>query len=330
MQQKLGDRLKVKERRARGSRSAPVKVVGDVDEASTSNHQQVSKRKSSSSGVVMVESFAAAEEEELEKERSQPIISKTSNTTQDSGADVLSKNTRAKEMANRRRELEQSVARESINIRQRSEDRKHKSTKKETKEIGEKKKMRKSSRTVAEVKCRKETATELPAQEVNDRGKNSQLEDDATGGKGPVIDPGQGECEEEVEREEIVQLSRAKEMGKSNNHGEDTPTSAQAGVPIQLKSNEDDNGHLVPNLEFEETNDAMAITVKSKESNANSMSQSGQGRDPSNSPQQDDLMNQAEINVVDEQIGEQREANQDGQEEESFDRVVLSIDEAPG
>ena len=177
----------------------------------------------------MVESFAAAEEEELEKERSQPIISNTSNTTQDSGADVLSKNTRAKEMANRRRELEQSVAREPINIRQRSEDRKHKSTKKEIKEVGEKKKRRKSSKTVAEVKCRKETATELPAQEVNDRGKNSQLEDEATGGKGPVIDPGQGECEEEVEWEEIVQLSRAKEMGKSNNHGEDTPTSAQAG-----------------------------------------------------------------------------------------------------
>merc|ERR1719317_1594563 len=133
MQQKLGDRLKVKERRARGSRSAPVKVVGDVDEASISNHQQVSKRKGSSSGVVMVESFAAAEEEELEKERSQPIISKTSNTTKDSGADVLSKNTRAKEMANKRRELEQSVSRESINIRHRSGDRKRKSTKKETK-----------------------------------------------------------------------------------------------------------------------------------------------------------------------------------------------------
>ena len=231
LQQMLGDRLKVKERRARGSRSAPVKVVDDVVEASTSNHQQVSKRKSSSSGVVCVslaESFAAAEEEELEKERSQPIISKTSNTTQDSGADVLSKNTRAKEMANRRRELEQSVAREPTNIRQRSEDKKHKSTKKEIKEVGEKKKRRKSSKTVAEVKCRKETATELPAQ-VNDRGKNSQLEDEATGGKGPVIDPGQGECEEEVEWEEIVQLSRAKEMGKSNNHGEDTPTSAQAG-----------------------------------------------------------------------------------------------------
>ena len=174
LQQMLGDRLKVEERRARGSRSAPVKVVGDVVEASTSNHQQVSKRKISSSGVVMVESFAAAEEEELEKERSQPIISKTSNTTQDSGADVLSKNTRAKEMANRRRELEQSVAREPTNIRQRSEDRKHKSTKKEIKEVGEKKKRRKSSKTVAEVKCRKETATELPAQEVNDRGKNSE------------------------------------------------------------------------------------------------------------------------------------------------------------
>ena len=236
LQQMLGDRLKVEERRARGSRSAlvKVKVVGDVVEASTSNHQQVPKRKISTSGVVMcplsvVESSAAAEEEELEKERSQPIISKTSNTTQDSGADVLSKNTRAKEMANRRRELEQSVAREPINIRQRSEDKKHKSTKKEIKEVGEKKKRRKSSKTVAEVKCRKETATELPAQEVNDRGKNSQLEDEATGGKGPVIDPGQGECEEEVEWEEIVQLSRAKEMGKSNNHGEYTPTSAQAG-----------------------------------------------------------------------------------------------------
>ena len=89
-------------------------------------------------------------------------------------------------------------------------------------------------------------------------------------------------------------------------------------MPIELKSNEDDNGHLVPNLEFEETNDAMAISVKSKEFNANSTPQPGQGRDPSNSTQKDDLMNQAEINVVDEQVGEQREANQDGQEEESF------------
>ena len=217
-----------------------MKVVGDVVEASTSNHQQVNrqvvpKRKISTSGVVIcrklssVESSAAAEEEEMQKERSQPIISKTSNTTQDSGAQVLSKNTRAKEMANRRRELEQSVSRESINIRQRSEDRKHKSTKKETKEIGEKKKRRKSSRTVAEVKCRNETATELPAQEINDGGKNSQLEDDATGGKGTVVDPGEGECEEEVEREESIQVSRAKEVGKSGNHGEDTPTSTQAG-----------------------------------------------------------------------------------------------------
>ena len=144
LQQMLGDRLKVEERRARGSRSAPVKVVGDVDEASTSNHLQVSKRKISTSGVVMcrklVESSAAADGEEMQKEKSQPVISKTSNTTQDSGAEVLSKNTRAKEMANRRRELEQSVSRESINIRQRSEDRKHKSTKKETKEVGEQKK----------------------------------------------------------------------------------------------------------------------------------------------------------------------------------------------
>ena len=231
LQQMLGDRLKVEERRARGSRSAlvKVKVVGDVVEASTSNHQQVSKRKSSSSGVLMVESFAAVEEEELGKERSQPIISKTSNTTQDSGADVLSKNTRAKEMANRRRELEQSVSRESINIRHRSGDRNHKSTTKETKEAKEKEKRRMSSRTVAEVKCRKETTTELPVQEVNNRGKNSQLKDNATGGKGTIVAPGQGECEEEVEWEEIVQLSRAKEMGKSNNHGEDTPTSAQAG-----------------------------------------------------------------------------------------------------
>ena len=40
LQQMLGDRLKVKERRARGSRSAPVRVVvvSDVVEASTSNH----------------------------------------------------------------------------------------------------------------------------------------------------------------------------------------------------------------------------------------------------------------------------------------------------
>ena len=207
LQQMLGDRLKVEERRARGSRSAlvKVKVVGDVVEASTSNHQQVPKRKISTSGVVMcplsvVESSAAAEEEELEKERSQPIISKTSNTTQDGGADVLSKNTRAKEMANRRRELEQSVSRESINIRHRSGDRNHKSTKKETKEAKEKEKRRMSSRTVAEVKCRKETTTELPVQEVNNRGKNSQLEDNATGGKGTIVAPGQGECEEEVER----------------------------------------------------------------------------------------------------------------------------------
>ena len=132
-------------------------------------------------------------------------------------------------MANRRRELEQSVSRESINIRHRSGDRKHKSTKKEMKEIGEKKKRRKSSRTVAEVKCRKETATELPAQEINDRGKNSQLEDNATGGKGTIVDPGRGECEEEVEREESIQLSRAKEVGKSENQGEDTPTSTQTG-----------------------------------------------------------------------------------------------------
>ena len=44
LQQMLGDRLKVEERRARGSRSAPVKVVGDVVEASTSNHQQVNRQ----------------------------------------------------------------------------------------------------------------------------------------------------------------------------------------------------------------------------------------------------------------------------------------------
>merc|ERR1719318_1202929 len=156
-------------------------------------------------------------------------------------------------MAKRRRELEQSVSTVSNNIRDRSGDRKHKSTKKEMKEIGEKKKRRKSSRTIAEVKCRKETATELPAQEINDGRKKSQLEDDATGGKGTIVDPGQGECEEEVEREESIQLSRAKEVGKSENQGEDTPTSTPAGVPIELKSNEDDNGHLVPNLEFEET-----------------------------------------------------------------------------
>ena len=96
-----------------------------------------------------------------------------------------------------------------------------------------------------------------------------------------------------------------------------------------MKSNEDQNGHLVPNLEFEETNDAVAISVKSKEFIANSMPQSGQGRDPSNSTKKSDLMNQAEINVVDEQVGEQREANQDGKEDESLERVVLSKDEAP-
>ena len=96
-----------------------------------------------------------------------------------------------------------------------------------------------------------------------------------------------------------------------------------------MKSNEDQNGHLVPNLEFEETNDAVAISVKSKEFIANSMPQSGQGRDPSNSTKKSDLMNQAEINVVDEQVGEERETNQDGKEEESFERVGLSENEAP-
>ena len=88
-----------------------------------------------------------------------------------------------------------------------------------------------------------------------------------------------------------------------------------------MKSNEDQNGHLVPNLEFEETNDAVAISVKSKEFIANSMPQSGQGRDPSNSTKKSDLMNQAEINVVDEQVGEERETNQDGKEEEGFEGV---------
>ena len=96
-----------------------------------------------------------------------------------------------------------------------------------------------------------------------------------------------------------------------------------------MKSNEDQNGHLVPNLEFEETNDAVAISVKSKEFIANSMPQSGQGRDTSNSTKKSDLMNQAEINVVDEQVGEERETNQDGKEEESFERVGLSENEAP-
>merc|ERR1719317_149099 len=72
----------------------------------------------------------------------------------------------------------------------------------------------------------------------------------------------------------------------------------------------------------------MAISVRSKESNANSMSQPGQGRDPANSTQKDDLMNQAEINVVDEQVGEERETYQDGQEEESIEREGLSKDEA--
>ena len=33
-------------------------------------------------------------------------------------------------------------------------------------------------------------------------------------------------------------------------------------MPIELKSNEDDNGHLVLNLEFEEGNDAVAMVVK--------------------------------------------------------------------
>ena len=40
-------------------------------------------------------------------------------------------------------------------------------------------------------------------------------------------------------------------------------------------------------------------------------------------------MNQAEINVVDEQVGEEHETNQDGKEEESFERVGLSENEAP-
>ena len=51
------------------------------------------------------------------------------------------------------------------------------------------------------------------------------------------------------------------------------------------------------------------------------MPQSGQGRDPSNSTKKSDLMNQAEINVVDEQVGEERETNQDGKEEEGFEGV---------
>ena len=38
-------------------------------------------------------------------------------------------------------------------------------------------------------------------------------------------------------------------------------------------------------------------------------------------------MNQAEINVVDEQVGEEHETNQDGKEEESFERVGLSENE---
>merc|ERR1719357_471174 len=187
----------------------------------------------------MVEPSAGADEEELQKERSQPKSSKTSNTNEGSGAEGFSKNTRAQEMASRRQELEQSVSRVKTNSRQRSEDTTHKSTKKDTKEVKAKEKRRKSSKTAAEVKCRKETAMELPAQEKN-----------------AVVESEQDECEQEVEKEESVQPSSAKDVDKSDNHG----------VPIELRSNEEDNSHLVPNLEFEERNGAMAMSVIAKES----------------------------------------------------------------
>ena len=110
LQQMLGNRLKVE----RGSRSAPVKVVGEVVEANSNNQQHpsrlaVSKRKSSTSGVVVtcrkvsiVEPSAVADEEqeELQKERSQSKSSKTSNTSEGIGAHALSRNTTLKIYSN--------------------------------------------------------------------------------------------------------------------------------------------------------------------------------------------------------------------------------------
>ena len=96
-------------------------------------------------------------------------------------------------------------------------------------------------------------------------------------------------------------------------------------MPIELESNEDDNSHLVPNLEFDKRDGVMAMSVKAKESDAFSMPQSSQGREPSNSSPKNDLMNQATINVVDEQVRENRDANEDEKEEISS---VLSRDEA--
>merc|ERR1719209_2478227 len=144
-----------------------------------------------------------SDEDELTKERSQPKSSKTSNTNEGSGAEVLSKNTRAQEMANRRQELEQSVSRVPTNSRQRSEGKTHKSTKKDTKEVGAKEKRRKSSRAAAEVKCRKETATALPARETNAVRRESY---DATGKESEKDKCG------EVEKEVNVQPSSAKEV----------------------------------------------------------------------------------------------------------------------
>ena len=107
--------------------------------------------------------------------------------------------------------------------RQRSEGKTHKSTKKDTKEVRPKEKRRKSSRTAAEVKCRKETATALPARETNAVRKDSLLENAATGKESEKDKCG------EVEKEVNVQPSSAKEVDKSDNHGEDTPTSTRAG-----------------------------------------------------------------------------------------------------
>merc|ERR1719474_1465028 len=69
----------------------------------------------------------------------------------------------------------------------------------------------------------------------------------------------------------------------------------------------------------------MAMSVIAEESDANSLPQTSQGREPSSSSSKGDLMNQAKINVVDEQVGGEREANGDEKGEVSN---VLSRDEA--
>jgi len=153
---------------------------------------------------------------------------------------------------------------------------------------------------------------------------NANLENDATGVEGKGVQSGNNECEE-VEKEESVQPSSPKEVDKSDNHGEDTLTLTRAGVSIELESNEDDNNHLVQNLEFDERNGALAMFVIAKESDANSLTQSSKGREPSKSSPRGDLLNQAKINVVDEQVREDSEANEDEKEEVSS---VLCRDEA--